>query len=46
MVVPTEVTATLDFSGAALRLTSLADLTLHELLERLAVEPRRVEQNS
>lgn len=39
IVVPTEVTATLEFPGATLRLMSLADLSLAELLEHLTIEP-------
>lgn len=37
VVVPTPLTAGLDFAGAALELTALSDLELPELLERLAV---------
>ena len=39
VVVPNPITAPLVFEGAALRLTSLAELTLPELLERLAISP-------
>jgi HAD superfamily hydrolase (TIGR01509 family) len=39
VVVPTAITAALDYSGAAFRLTSLAELPLPQLLERLAVGP-------
>ena len=39
VVVPTAITAALDFSGAVLRLSSLAELPLPQLLERLAVVP-------
>ncbi len=39
VVVPTGITADLAFHGAALRLASLADLSLPELLEQLAVAP-------
>ena len=37
VVVPTPLTAGLDFAGAALELSALSDLELPELLERLAV---------
>lgn len=37
VVVPTAITAELDYAGAALRLTSLAELPFPQLLERLAI---------
>lgn len=40
VVVPTDITAALDYSGAALRLGSLVELPLPELLERLAIGPQ------
>ncbi len=39
VVIPSGITADLAFPGATLRLTSLADATLPELLERVAVAP-------
>ena len=44
VVVPTPLTAGLDFTGAALELAALSDLELPELLERLAIETRMYDE--